>query len=507
MELVIVGARISVIAARADLHAGANPGLALGYQGGQVHALQRHRQRIVEELSRPRAVHAGQPRNIQVHIRHRRSHHSLNIHRARGQNRAVHTRPAATGDTVVHHHDRGPRLVAQHRVQRIREPIAAVLLAILRRGQPVVVHRRLLTHQVHDLITRHRRMHRLDERGDTHRVRRSERRSAAVGVVRRHHVIGDRRFNIVARRGEINALPVVREVGTQVHLAHAFRHHPLAGDRTDLIDPLNHLGDHHAALPARRGQIRTVVGKILARRVIIVRVIVGGSRENRDPLTASERNRARRRLQTRRLLRVRRIPVAPRAHHIRIVHDIHAVINGPRERARQRLRVRVALGVSGLDRHDRRIGSDAVDTVTIVVSGNNAGDHRAVRVIVLPRAILLVRHAIPRTRHRMMRIHAPDHVGMAIIHTRVDNAHNDGSMRNRHRGGLGRVHGDAPPVRQLFVRPSRGRNVLIQRGHVLGGYRSRFVTALRTALTARFGGGLRIGVKALGRQLHAIRLG
>ena len=111
----------------------------------------------------------------------------------------------------------------------------------------------------------------------------------------------------------------------------------------------------------------------------------------------------------------------------------------------------------------------------------------------------------------MMRIHTPDHVGMTIIHTRVDNAHNDGSMRNRHRGRFGRVHGDAPPVRQLFVRPTRGRNVLIQRGHVLGGYRSRFVTALSTALTtaltARFGGGLRIGVKALGRQLHAIRLG
>ena len=351
------------------------------------------------------------------------------------------------------------------RVERIEEAVASVLPAVDRLIEASVISQGLPLHQLDDLGARELRVHRLDEGRDARHVR--GRHGGAVGD-RVAAAVEERRgrgVDLVARRGKINRVTVVGELGAAQGQARL--HVVRLTDRTDLSDAVKHGGNadttFHRTILGRRGNVgrRSVVDP----RIVDIDTLVAGRRDNGQPLVLRVLDRPCGRLEARSLLRVGRAPIDPRVHRVGVIHDVHPVARGPHERTRHVLGIDEAVVIGRLDSDDGRFGGDAVDADIVVVGGDNAGDVRAVVELVAPPIEVLRRNAVHRTLHGTRRIDAPLQVGVRILDAGVHD-------RDGHRGaldvdslGLARVHGNGTPVEDLLVRFSgSGARGLIAHG-------------------------------------------
>ena len=337
------------------------------------------------------------------------------------------------------------------RVERIEEAVASVLPAVDRLIEASVVGQGLPLHQLDDLGARELRVHRLDEGRDARHVR--GRHGGAVGD-RVAAAVEERRgrgVDLVARRGKINRVTVVGELGAAQRQARL--HVVRLTDRADLGDAVEHGGNadttFHRTILRRRGNIgrRSVVDP----RIVDIDTLVAGRRDNGQPLVLRVLNRPRGRLEARSLLGVSRAPIDPRVHRVGVIDDVHPVARGPHERTRHVLGVDEAIVVGRLNGDDGRFGGDAVDADIVVIGGDNAGDVRAVVELVAPPVEVLRGDAVHGALHGTRRIDAPLQVGVRVLDAGVDD-------RDGHRGaldvdslGLARVHGDGAPVEDLLV--------------------------------------------------------
>ena len=295
-------------------------------------------------------------------------------------------------------------------------------------------------------------MHRLKQRGNARDVRGRHRR--AVGNRVAAHVEQQRRgrVNLVAGRRKVDGRAVVREIRARQRQAGFYV--VRLSDRTHLRDAVKHGGHADATLdaPALPRSRRVRRGTIVNRRVVDAHPLVTGGRDNGQPLALRVGDRTGRGLQARRLLGIGRTPVDPRIHRIRVVHDVHAVTSRPHKRARHVLGVNEAIVVRSLNRHDGRLGGDAVDADIVVVRRNDAGDVRAVVKLVAPAVEVLRRHAVDRTLHRTLSIHAARQIRVRVLNARVNDGDRDRRALHGDRPGLARVHSFCTPVEDLFTR-------------------------------------------------------
>ena len=312
--------------------------------------------------------------------------------------------------------------------------------------------RRLLLHQVNDLITRVLRVHRLKQRGNARDVR--GRHRGAVGNRVAAHVEQQRRgrVNLVAGGRKINCRTVVREIRARQRQAGFYV--VCLSERTHLRDAVEHGGHADATLdvPALRRSRRVRRGTVVNRRVVDAHPLVTGGRNDCQSLALRVLDGTGRGLQARRLLGIGRTPVDPRIHRIRVVHDVHAVTGRPHERARHVLGINEAIVVRSLNRHDGRLGGDAVDADVVVVRRDNAGDVRAVVELVAPAVEVLRRHTVDRTLHRTLSIHAACQIRVRVLNARVNDGDRDRRALHGDRPGLARVHSFCTPVEDLFIR-------------------------------------------------------
>ena len=312
--------------------------------------------------------------------------------------------------------------------------------------------RRLLLHQVNDLITRVLRVHRLKQRGNARNVR--GRHRSAIGNRVAAHVEQQRRgrVNLVAGGRKVDGRAVVREIRARQRQAGFYV--VRLSDRTHLRDAVEHGGHADAALdaPALRRSRRVRRGTVVNRRVVDAHPLVTGGRNDRQPLALRVLDGTGRGLEARRLLGIGRTPVDPRIHRIRIVHDVHAVAGRPHERTRHVLGVNEAIVVRSLNRHDGRLGGDAVDADVVVVRRDNAGDVRAVEVVVTPAPVRLGGDTVGRARHGTLLVHAPGQVRVRVFNARVNDGDRDRRALHGDRPGLARVHSFCTPVEDLFIR-------------------------------------------------------
>ena len=376
------------------------------------------------------------------------------------------------------------------RVERIEEAVASVLPAVDRLIEASVISQGLPLHQLDDLGARELRVHRLDEGRDARHVR--GRHGGAVGD-RVAAAVEERRgrgVDLVARRGKINRVTVVGELGAAQRQARL--HVVRLTDRADLGDAVEHGGNAdtalHRTILRRRGNIgrRSVVDP----RIVDVDALVTGRRDDRQALVLRVLDRPCGRLEARSLLRVGRAPVDPRVHRVGVIDDVHPVARGPHERTRHVLGVDEAVVVGRLNGDDGRFGGDAVDADIVVVGGDNAGDVRAVVELVAPPIEVLRGDAVHRAFHGTRRIDAPLQVGVRILDAGVDDRDGHGGALDVDRLGLARVHGDGTPVEDLLVRFSGSG----ARGLIAHGIQAARRTRLR-------GGGL---VLLVGGQLNAL---
>ena len=280
------------------------------------------------------------------------------------------------------------------------------------------------------------------------------RHRGAVGNRVAAHVEQQRRgrVNLVAGGRKINRRTVVREIRARQRQAGFYV--VRLSNRTHLRDAVEHGGHADAALdvPALRRCRRVRRGTVINRRVVDAHPFVTGSRNDRQPLALRVLDRTGRGLQARRLLGIGRTPVDPRIHRIRVVHDVHTVAGCPHERTRHVLGVNEAIVVRGLNRHDGRLGGDAVDADVVVVRRDNAGDVRAVVELVAPAVEVLRRHAVDRTLHRTLSIHAARQIRVRVLNARVNNGDRDRRALHGDHPGLARVHSFCTPVEDLFIR-------------------------------------------------------
>ena len=344
----------------------------------------------------------------------------------------------------------------RHRVERVEEAVAAVLLAVDRRVKASVVGRRLLLHQVDDLRTRQLGVHRLDEGRDARHVRGRHGRAVGDRVTARIEQQGNRGVNLVARGGEIDRVAVVGELGATQGQSRL--HVVRLTDRAHLGDAVEHGGNadtaFHRAILRRRGNVRR--GPVVDRRVVDIHALVAGRRDDGQPLVLRVLDRPRGRLEARSLLRVSRAPIDPRVHRVGVIHDIHPVARRPHERTRHVLGVDEAVVVGRLNGDDGHLGGDAVDTDIVVVGSNNARDVRAVVELVAPPVEVLRRNAVHRALHGTRRIDAPLQVGMRVLNAGINNRDGHGGALDVDGFSLARMHGDGTPVEDLLVRPSGG---------------------------------------------------
>ena len=295
-------------------------------------------------------------------------------------------------------------------------------------------------------------MHRLKQRGNARDVR--GRHRSAVGNRVAAHVEQQRRgrVNLVAGCRKVDSRAVVREIRARQRQAGFYV--VRLSDRTHLRDAVEHGGHADATLdvPALRRSRRVRRGTVINRRVVDAHPLVTGSRNNRQPLALRVLDGTGRGLQARRLLGIGRTPVDPRIHRIRVVHDVHTVAGCPHERTRHVLGVNEAIVVRGLNRHDGRLGGDAVDADVVVIRRDNTGDVRAMVELVAPAVEVLRRHAVNRTLHRTLSIHAARQIRMRVLNTRVNNGDRDRRALHGDRPGLARVHSFCTPVEDLFIR-------------------------------------------------------
>ena len=229
--------------------------------------------------------------------------------------------------------------------------------------------------------------------------------------------------------------------------------------------------------------------------MVVVRALVSCRGDDGQSLALRVGDGAQRGLQARRLLGIGRTPVHPRVHRIRIVHDIHAVAGRPHKRARHVLGVDELLGVGGLDRHEGRIRRDAVDADPVVVRRDNAGDVRAVEIVVTPAPVCLGGDAVGRARHRTRLVHAPGQVRVHVVDTRVDDTDTHGSVRDGHTRRLGHAHGRGSPVRDLLGPVSLAQRPSASALHAAG-LRARLGTALACAVPGLRRFGCRFGCRS-----------
>ena len=290
------------------------------------------------------------------------------------------------------------------------------------------------------------------------------RHRGAVGNRVAAHVEQQRRgrVNLVAGGRKINRRAVVREIRARQRQAGFYV--VCLSDRTHLRDAVEHGGHADATLdvPALRRSRRVRRGTVVNRRVVDAHPLVTGGRNDRQSLALRVLDRTGRGLQARRLLGIGRTPVDPRIHRIRVVHDVHTVAGCPHERTRHVLGVNEAIVVRGLNRHDGRLGGDAVDADVVVVRRDNAGDVRAVVELVAPAVEVLRRHTVDRTLHRTLSIHAARQIRVRVLNARVNNGDRDRRALHGDHPGLARVHSFCTPVEDLFIR--RITRALVARG-------------------------------------------
>ena len=274
-----------------------------------------------------------------------------------------------------------------------------------------------------------------------------------------------RGVDLVARRGKINRVTVVGELGAAQRQARL--HVVRLTDRADLGDAVEHGGNadtaFHRTILRRRGNIgrRSVVDP----RIVDVDALVTGRRDNRQALVLRVLNRPRGRLEARSLLGVSRAPIDPRVHRVGVIDDVHPVARGPHERTGHVLGVNEAVVIGRLDGDDGRFGGDAVDANVVVVGGDNAGDVRAVVELVAPPVEVLRGDTIHRTLHGTRRIDTPLQIRMRVLNAGVHDRDGHGGALHVDCLGLARVHGDGTPVEDLLVRFSgSGARGLIAHG-------------------------------------------
>ena len=147
------------------------------------------------------------------------------------------------------------------------------------------------------------------------------------------------------------------------------------------------------------------------------------------------------------------------------------MIGRPHERAGHVLGVDEAVIVRGLNRHDGRLGCDAVDANVVVVGGDDARDVRAVVELVAPAVEVLRGDAVHRALHGALRIHAAFQVGVRVLDARVYDGDGHGGAFHGHGPGLARMHGLGTPVEDSFLGAGLGigRGLVAREGQAAGG--------------------------------------
>ena len=131
--------------------------------------------------------------------------------------------------------------------------------------------------------------------------------------------------------------------------------------------------------------------------MVVVLVILGG--DVNDAVVLRVADRARGSLEARSLGGLVRHPEGVGVHVVAGVRHVDVVLGSPVEGAGHVLGVEGAGLVRGLDRDDRGAGGDAVHAVRVVRGGDGAGDVRAVVVVILPGAGVLVGDAVDLAAH------------------------------------------------------------------------------------------------------------
>ena len=457
---VVVGARIRV-AAR-----GLDPNGLLPRQSRDVHVVRPQRHDVARGSTGRNLAAAHQHSRRGHGPAHRRAHRD-----GTGELLAVQRRPRRPIPRVLDLADHGPGLVFEDGVESVQEAVASVFLAVPGRVQLPVVASRLLLHEVDDLRARVLGVHRLDESCDTRHVRRRHGRAVGDRVAAQVEQQRRGRINLVTGRREVNRRAVVRKIGARQGQARL--HVVRLTDRAHLRNAVDHGGHADTALDGaalgRRGGIcgRTVID----RGVVDAHPLVTGGGDDRQAPALRVVNRARRRLQARSLLRVRRAPVDPRIHRVGVVDDVHPVIGRPHERAGHVLGVDEAIIVRGLDGHNGRLGRDAVNADVIVVGGDDARDVRAVVELVAPAVEVLRNDAIHRALHGALSVHAAFQVGVCVLDARVHDGDGHGGAFHGHGPGLARVHGLGTPVEDSLLGAGLGlgRGLVAREGQAAGG--------------------------------------
>ena len=317
-----------------------------------------------------------------------------------GQGRAIQVLPFTLADPVLEGRDGGLGLVATHGGQRVDEAVAAVLLAVLGLLQARVFHGGLLAHEVGDLLALEARVDRLNERGDARQVGCGHRGAAGLRVAGCEDRRGHGRVNVLARRGEVDALSVIGEVGALEVRPFGLGLDVGARGGTDLADALDHGGDLHAVLDRAVLDRGVEVGRrsTVGRDVVVVHAVVARRGDDSQTLTLHVGDGAGRCLEAGGLLGVAGAPVDPGVHRVGVVDDVDAVAGGPHEAAGHILGVHELLAVRGLDGHEGRGRGDTVDADAVVVGGDDARDVRAVEVVVTPGTVGLGGDAVVRAR-------------------------------------------------------------------------------------------------------------
>ena len=459
-DRLVVGARIRV-AAR-----GLDPNGLLPRQSRDVHAVRPQRHDVARGSTGRNLAAAHQHSRRGHGPAHRRAHRD-----GTGELLAVQRRPRRPIPRVLDLADHGPGLVFEDGVESVQEAVASVFLAVPGRVQLPVVASRLLLHEVDDLRARVLGVHRLDESCDTRHVRRRHGRAVGDRVAAQVEQQRRGRINLVTGRREVNRRAVVRKIGARQGQARL--HVVRLTDRAHLRNAVDHGGHADTALDGaalgRRGGIcgRTVID----RGVVDAHPLVTGGGDDRQAPALRVVNRARRRLQARSLLRVRRAPVDPRIHRVGVVDDVHPVIGRPHERAGHVLGVDEAIIVRGLDGHNGRLGRDAVNADVIVVGGDDARDVRAVVELVAPAVEVLRNDAIHRALHGALSVHAAFQVGVCVLDARVHDGDGHGGAFHGHGPGLARVHGLGTPVEDSLLGAGLGlgRGLVAREGQAAGG--------------------------------------
>ena len=170
------------------------------------------------------------------------------------------------------------------------------------------------------------------------------------------------------------------------------------------------------------------------------------------------------------LLGVRRVPVHPRVHLVGVVDDVHLVGRRPLVGAHEGLGVEQIRLVERLDRHERRLRRNAVNTDVVVVGGDHTSDVSAVPAAEPPGILSLVRDAVDGARDRPGSVHPSHQVGLRVVDAAVDDADGHGHAGHGNLGSAPGIHGLGTPVRAgrtdpaVRVRDRHGRHVGCVRG-------------------------------------------